>query len=91
MIVKRALRIAALVLTAGWAVYGLAWFLMAPKVVRVLCRSGLQIVRLDAEDAERRGEWLSAAHHYAHLIEYDGNLAVGCESPELNQKVSLPA
>jgi len=68
------------------AVYGLTWFLMAEGVVKTLCTNRLAMVRLDAEDAERQGKWLEAAHLYAHLIEYDQDPIKGCAAPYLNDK-----
>jgi hypothetical protein len=59
------------VATAILAFIGLVWIVAAGPTVEMLCSNRLTLVRYHAMVAEKRGNWLDAAHDYAHLLEYE--------------------
>jgi hypothetical protein len=77
------------VATAILAFIGLVWIVAARPTVEMLCSNRLTLVRYHAMVAEKRGNWLDAAHDYAHLLEYDDDSEDGCRSSELNQNAWL--
>jgi hypothetical protein len=77
------------VATAILAFTGLVWIVAAGPTVELVCSNHLTLVRYHAMLAEKRGNWLDAAHNYAHLLEYDDDSEDGCRSSELNQNAWL--
>jgi hypothetical protein len=73
------------VATAILAFIGLVWVVAAGPTVEMLCSNRLTPVRYHAMVAETRGNWLDAAHNFAHLLEYDDDSEDGSRSSELNQ------
>jgi hypothetical protein len=60
--------------------YNLAWVLSADKIREMNCKAHLAIVRADAQRSKGSGEWLVAAHQYAHLLHYGDDAPAGCYS-----------
>jgi hypothetical protein len=66
------------------AAYGLAWFVLAERILAMQCDARLWIVERDALAAEELHEWMIAAHGYAFLISYGPDDEWGCQSEKVN-------
>jgi hypothetical protein len=81
--VSRVPRAALRIAVCGLAAYGLAWGLLADDIVEASCRSKMWIVERNAMAAQNEGEWLLAAHGYAHLALYGDDSVESCRSEEI--------
>lgn len=77
------------VATAILAFTGLVWIVGAGPTVELLCSNRLTLVHYHAIQAEKREDWLAAAHNYAHLLEYDDDSEDGCRFSMFKQHAWL--
>lgn len=81
---RRATSASAKVLVVALAVYGAAWLIQAEEILQKQCEARMSLVARDSMAAEKAGEWLVAAHGYAHLVAYGQTTESGCRSPEMS-------
>jgi hypothetical protein len=71
------------ILVVALALYGVAWFVQAEEILIEQCEARMGLVLRESWAAEQAGDWLAAAHGFAHLIAHGPATDFGCRSPEM--------